>query len=196
MILQSIQLLASQLNAYLAEVENLNLDQESPLVMAENFSICDEQQRHAVDGIFLSLLSINEEAAVRHHPARTEERIAKTLAREETPPYNLNVVVVSCLAKYDDALACLSHVYAFFQKKNTFSLSGSDETNKNEGLKHRISVEIQSLNLEQISHLWAILGGRHRPFILLRVRVFPADQQSNSEARPVIRRVREEKSDC
>ncbi len=194
MILQSLHFLASQPNTYLAEVGNTDPDPESPLVMTENFSICDEHQRQSVNGIFLSLLSISEEPALRNHHARTEGRNEKHHLREEAPPCNMSVVVVSCLAKYSDALAYLSHVNTFFQKKNVFNLSGGEATNNKEGLKIRVSVEIQSLNLEQVRHLWATLGGRHRPFILLKVRAFSIEQQA--EARPVIRRVREEKSDC
>ena len=85
---------------------------------------------------------------------------------------------------YENALTRLSQAITFFQSKPLFTPHNSPGTNFS-GLE-KLTIEIQTLGLEQTNQLWGALGGRMVPAALYKVRMLIIDAQRISGTGPAI----------
>lgn len=122
----------------------------------------------------MSLANIEEDRATRTPTNRVK---TATEARYKNPPVLLNLYVLFSINKpeYDDCLKWLGHIITYFQYKKRFT-SLTHPT-----LDSRIaelSVELYTMNFEQVNHLWSTLGGKYLPSALYKVRQVTMDENA------------------
>ena len=116
------------------------------------------------DKVILTLANIQEEA-VNNRPGNM------TLL-EAPANINLHVLISTYFIEdnYADSLKYLSGVVSFFQANRVFNHSNSP------GLDpeiDKISFEIANLDIQGLSNLWGIIGGKYLPSVLYKVRMVP-----------------------
>jgi hypothetical protein len=116
--------------------------------------------------LLITLINIEEEHVLKNQP--NFERKNGTLVQREPMVYlNLFVLFTATHPTYDTAMTRLSEAIDFFQAKHFFSPSDAGFPANLD----KLSFEIYSLKIEQLNHLWGILGGMYYPSVLYKVRV-------------------------
>jgi len=186
--------LAEQMNGYIDRVKKDDDVVASPVVELDNIALLSEDDLSKKNNILLTLFNIGEETTMKNDPGYV--LMQDELVKYENPPVNLNLsmVVTVCMNNYTHALIYLSHVITFFQGKNIFTAQNS--VTQTDGLADdfKLILDLQSLSLEQVNHLWSMLGGRQHPFVCYKVRILQLERDSTRETRGVIRQVRIKRS--
>ena len=119
----------------------------------------------------LSLVNIEEDRATRTPTNRVK---TATEAQFKNPPLLLNFYVLFSINKpqYDDCLKWLVHIITLFQYQKRFSPVTHPHLDSR---IEELSIELYTLNFEQVSHLWSTLGGKYLPSALYKVRQVSVD---------------------
>ena len=137
----------------------------------------------ATDGIaremlVLSVVNIREDKSLRNIP-RASITLGEVL---ENPPVFLNftLLVSATHAQYTNALLAVSQVLRYFQSQPVFTQHNvADASISTDAPPHaadqlvefKFAVDIQSLSIEEVHHLWASLGGKQYPFAVYQLRM-------------------------
>lgn len=187
MIAPTLNFLADELNAY--------LDQKMPGSTSKRVMVGNVARAHDTtinstysvdDKVTLTVVNIEEEKSVRRQ--ETSIRTATTTLYKN-PPIHLNLYLLVAVVKddYIDGLKCLGNVVQFFQFQNLFTPlthPGLDP------LIEKISVELYTMNFEQVNHLWSTLGGKYYPSALYKVRQITIDERAVTGESGLIREIR------
>jgi len=92
---------------------------------------------------------------------------------------------------YKTALNQLSEVIIFFQNKRFFTAVDDDDESFPENIE-KITIEMYSLKLEELNHLWGILGGVYYPSVLYKVRVLRMEAENDGEDGDEIKEIKME----
>ena len=94
----------------------------------------------------------------------------------KNPAMHLNLTLLFTATRsegaYGAAMRNIQHVVEFFQEKYVF-----DQTNTpgiDPGIE-KLVLEMVSVNMEQLNHLWSILGGRYQPSVVYKMRMVTID---------------------
>ena len=175
MIYDTLQNMLEQLNSSLRDsgeevavimgnVASLQLDEDTDVETADH-----------PESVVLSLVNVTEELALR-----SETNLRRTIGRsaQEERPLNLNLhLLFSATHKaYGTALRQISRIILYFHNQpvimiHTTAEASEDSLSEQPSRDLRVSMELQSLTLDQVNHLWGSLGGRQVPFVLYRARV-------------------------
>ncbi len=119
------------------------------------------------DKVILTLANIQEES-INNRP------IGMNLLES---PVNINIhVLVSTYFiedNYQDSLKYLSGVISFFQANRVFNHSNTP------GLDpeiDKVSFDIANMDIQGLSNLWGIIGGKYLPSVLYKVRMVPISE--------------------
>lgn len=194
MIYPVLKFLAEQLNQYIEQVKKPGDGITNPVAILQNISRLNEDDLETTNNIILSLVNLQEEAAMKNNPGQVV--MNSEVVRYDNPPVNLNLylLITACMTNYENALIYLTHAITFFQGKNIFNKQNS--ITHVEGLpdNFRIITDLHSLTLEQVNFLWSTLGGKQHPFVCYRLRLLQLTRPSTTETRGVIRQVRIEET--
>ena len=141
--------------------EDVILDSPRALAQDDTKSVC-----------FISLVNLEEEAALRNQPL-TERRNGKLFAVEPPVFLNLYLLFAFNFKPYATSLTRLGACIETFQKQRYFDAAtqgGAAAIAFPTGLE-RLSFELVNMNFEALNHLWGILGGAHFPSVVYRVRL-------------------------
>ena len=178
MINDALALLVSELNTYVQGVD------EAPVVMGNIASIESNTAAGNTlfnDRIVLSLVNIEEESAYKNLPNTI--RKPNGMVEYANPPVYLNLYLLFAAnflpagtdTKYGMALARLSEVIKFIQRKNSYTLSNSPSFTPESPIEEiaslQLILELYTLTFEQINHLWGSLGGKQMPFVMYKARL-------------------------
>jgi len=143
--------------------------------------------------LVMSVINVEEEATVKNFPASV--RINGELKRKNPPKFlNIYVLFIASHSVYKTALDRLSKVITFFQNKRYFSSEDNDVDNDQifPNNIEKITVEMYSLKLEELNHLWGILGGVYYPSVLYKVRVLRMEDNVKGEDEKEIKEIKME----
>lgn len=164
--------IVQELNDYLLLVESFNLDPNDQLVVLGNIAMLESggtgNEMNPMDNkVILTLVNIEEDKILKNGPTFT---VRDSTVHRHNPPVVLNLCLLfSANTKaYDIGLSYLSKIITFFQGKYVFTQQNSP------GLDPKIDkliLDIHSLNLEYLNHLWGVLGGRYYPSMLYKMRL-------------------------
>lgn len=88
------------------------------------------------------------------------------------PPVNMNLFVLFSAyfdnENYKESLKFLSATISFFQAHPVFDAQNTPTLGQD---IEKLSCEIANIDLQSLSHLWGILGGKHMPSILYKIRM-------------------------
>jgi hypothetical protein len=123
--------------------------------------------------IIISLINV-EENRISRDPRNYLKTGTDILLKN--PPVHLYLTLLFTATRsgeaYGPALQNLQRVIQFFQQQYVF-----DHTNTpgmDTGIE-KLIMEMISINLEQLNHLWAILGSRYQPSVVYKMRMLTID---------------------
>jgi hypothetical protein len=166
MISESLTFLAAEINKFLNQKMGATTDPR--LVLGNITKAFDGESGKETIGskIILSLVNVEEDKV-----AKINENFIKTEASVlyKNPPLfvNLYILIASNLSSYNDSLKAVAYIMQFFQSQNFFTPVSHP------GLDSRISqisVDLFSLNFEQINHIWSTMGGKYLPSVMYKLR--------------------------
>jgi hypothetical protein len=172
MIADVVSLLLDQINQYLQQIDSNSQSTPQPAVMG-NISQLDvpeiaaELENHLV----LSLVNLEEEATLKN--GRNAVSGLNNSVNYQNTPLHLNLFLLwtANYRNYATAIRRLGQIMTFFQGKNKFTLGNSPGSSLDPFLEFSLSMELLSLSLEEINHLWGVLGGKQLPFAAYRGRL-------------------------
>lgn len=126
--------------------------------------------------LVVSLVNLEKEqvpaAFIRHGSEETG------LTSMGFPPIHLNAyLLVSAYfpgSNYAEALKFISYAALFFQGNPVFTRENSPDL---EGDIEKIVMDIENLNLRDLSSLWSVVSGRYLPSIVYKMRIITLDSR-------------------
>ena len=176
MIAHAVTIIRNELRRHLGEA--YGIADAASLVRLGNIAEGVPTDEIARETIVLSVVNIKEDRSLRNIP-----RANVTLGEvHEHPPVFLGLTLLASAthARHTDALLAVSQVLRYFQSQPLFtqdtvaaaSISADAPANPADQLaEFKCIVDIQSLSLEEVHHLWASLGGKQYPFAVYQVRL-------------------------
>jgi hypothetical protein len=176
-----MSIIVNELNNFLAESFNALTPQVKLGNIAEGFASGAGSTGLPRDMVYLSIVNIKEEKALKNVPNYVRNDVTLK-ATYENPPVLLNFMTLftSTYTDYTNALLMLSRVIRFFQFRNSFnqdnvaptSITNSSPVNDADKLEtFKLIFDIYSPTMEEVNYLWATLGGKQCPFVLYVMRM-------------------------
>ena len=155
-------------------------------VTLDNISQYDSGNNDFADKVVCSLINIEEEATLRNGRVSTRSATEDDKVFRHNPPeiFNLYVLFSATHSEYREAMKDISRVASFFQQNLVFNRD--NEATLNEALEavgasipislqeaniKKIIFELHTLSIEQLNHLWGVLGGKYFPSLLYKCRL-------------------------
>ncbi len=131
-----------------------------------------EVQSKLRNRIIISLVNIEEESALKNYRNLHKNHTTGSVEYENPPVFlNLYILFSAHFQDYKQALRGLSLVVRFFQGRNRFQFTVSDEDNVEADETIDLSLDLYTMTFEQINHLWGSLGGKQVPFAMYKARL-------------------------
>jgi hypothetical protein len=169
MIHAAVSHISSQLNQFLKRSFDLNED----VVVLSNILEQDGTLAPNINNKLVVFLVNVEKETASSRPGNLGgfERSASTY-----PPVYLNLYVMVAgsfgCSNYAEALKFLSNTVSFFQRQPVFDHQVTPELDKR---IDKLALDIENLNIQDLSSLWGILSGKYQPSILYKVRMVAFD---------------------
>ena len=173
MISHALTIVLNELNLHLTDnygADSMNVARLGNL--ADGFG--NGQGDNPRDSLYLSVVNIKEEKALKNVPHTTRNDVTLRTVYENPPAFvNFLILVVGAHNNYTNALLMLSRAIRFFQAQSVFTHDNVDPTSitinaPGNTLDHletfKLIFDLYSPNLEEINHLWGTLGGKQYPF--------------------------------
>jgi hypothetical protein len=121
-------------------------------------------------GVYISLVNLEEEGTMkntRHYIKQDNE------VRYRQPSVFLNLYLLFTFyhTDYEKNLLQLSRTVEFFQSRPTFPNQHLVPGNAFPESVEKLVFDLYNLNLEQLNHLWGVLGSTYLPSVLYKVRL-------------------------
>ncbi|BDD10009.1 hypothetical protein FUAX_24410 [Fulvitalea axinellae] len=167
MIHNVVPVIAGELNNYLAN----NFDFEEAKVIVSN--LVNQDGGVAFEGtnkLVCTLVNIEEDQSSR--ASRSGHMQIGNAYGESRPYINLNLKVLFSAhfsgKNYPESLKIISYVISFFQRKSVFTPNNTPRLTKN---AERLSFDMVTLEMNEISHLWGMMGAKYVPSVLYKVQM-------------------------
>ena len=125
--------------------------------------------------LVLFLVNIERDGSVSSHPGRAGLPGGGLLA-QGYPTVHLNLFLMVAAhfpgQNYREALKFISGALLFFQGNPVFNHQNSPDLDRR---IQRLTMEIENLGLQELSHLWGVLGGKYLPSVLYKMRMISVD---------------------
>ncbi len=185
MIDLAISHIASQLNQALRRTYDLSED----VVVISNLVEQDGTMETNVDNkLVLFLINVEQDTTPLNPKSRYTRHASRTI--ESFPPVYLNLYLVIAAHfsgnNYAEGLKFLSNAISFFQRR---PLMDHENTPDLDDRLEKLSLEIENLNLKDLSTLWSAITGKYLPSIIYKVRMVGFDADDVRFLSPVIERV-------
>jgi hypothetical protein len=174
MLAEITSLLLDELNGYIHQQDGNPPGTADPAVSGniaqiDHLEIGPELENQLV----LTVVNVEEEGTLRNRPAAVREADEELLYRQ--PPLHLNLYLLfsANYRNYQTALQRLAQVLTFFQGKRQFTAANSPGSGQGVEATTELSVtlDLLSLDFEEINHLWGSLGGKQLPSAVYRGRL-------------------------
>ena len=182
MIHAAISHLANQLNQYLKRTCDLTED----MVVISNIVEQDGNMAPNIDNrLVLFLVNIERDTT----PYLNSVRKQPTPERMQTNPaplfVNLHLMIAGSFSgsNYPEGLKFISHTIGFFQRQSLFDHQNTPDLDPR---IERLTLEIENLDFQALSHLWGVLTGKYLPSILYKVRLMTFDLEDITGLTPTI----------
>lgn len=174
MIQAAINHLATQLNAYLKRTNNLT---EDIVVVSSLVEPDGSVAPHVNNKLVLLLTNIEKDSVPQSKVSRVHSFDGRALVGSKTLYLNLYVMVAANFsgANYAEALKFISRATGFFQLQPVFDRHSSPEMDSR---IEKLVLDIENLNIQDLSNLWGLLGGKYLPSVYYRVRMIAMNPDS------------------
>jgi hypothetical protein len=167
LIQAAINHLATQLNAYLKRTNNLTED----IVVVSNLVESDGSAApHTNNKLILLLTNIEKDSVPQSNTARASGFNSRALVGSSSVHVNLYVMLAANFSSsnYAEALKFISKAIAFFQMQPVFDKQSTPDLDSR---IDKLVLDIENLNIQDLSNLWGLLGGKYLPSVYYRVRM-------------------------
>lgn len=181
MISHALTIVINEMNTHLADTYGAASPQVGLGNLAEGFISGAGNGGILRDKLYLSVVNIKEEKALKNLPNHVRNDVTLRVTYENPPVFlNLQILVVATHSNYTDALLMLSRAIRFFQFKNIFtqdnvapgSITTNGPINPLDRLESfKLIFDLCSPTMEEVNHLWGTLGGKQYPFVLYMLRL-------------------------
>ena len=182
MLNQAITNIAASLNQFLRRQFDLAEDIAIPsnIVEQDGTVVPDTFNK-----ILIYLVNIEQETVLAKHAGNAVTYEDNTERRY--PPVHLNLYLMFAAnfsgTTYVEALKFLSCVISFFQRKPVFNHNNTPDLDER---ILKLTLEIENLNMKDLSSLWTILSGKYMPSVLYRVRMITYDADDVTDMIPTV----------
>ncbi len=173
MLAEVLSFVVGELNQYLRLVDT-TLDESSRAARLGNIAHID----HPEVGIGLSnhlvltQVNVEEESSLKNQKAAHHEGTGDLVYRNPPLHLNLYLLFTANYSNYETALKRLGQVLTFFQGKRKFTSGNCPEASARLPFAElSLTLDLLSLGLEEVNHLWGSLGGKQLPFAMYRGRL-------------------------
>ncbi len=181
MIDRVLNFLLAELNIFLG----MPMQSSEPLAVLSSLTNLDGTISIGIENkIIISLVNVEREAAAGSLAA--VNRTPSEIYSRVNPPLSLNLSVLvsaSFPTNYGEALRLLSRALACFQAKQSFNAQNSPSLPREIA---RLSLDLMSLNTQDMNYLWSILGTKYLPSALYKVRMLMLQEGHVLEQTPRI----------
>lgn len=173
MLVDAISLLLHRLNRYCHQQDGNPAGTADPVIWG-NIAQLDHPDigTDLENQVVLTLVNVEEESALKN---RSAVAVEPTGVVYQNPPLHLNLFLLfsANYRNYQTALLRLAQVLAFFQgqRKLTHESSPGASPGLSPFAELSLTMDLLSLSLEEINHLWGSLGGKQIPFAIYRGRL-------------------------
>ncbi|MCU0375351.1 MAG: DUF4255 domain-containing protein [Chitinophagaceae bacterium] len=99
---------------------------------------------------------------------------------------NLYMLFVATHSSYSTSLLTISTIIQFFQGNRAFDVA--THPGLDAGIE-RLTIDLYTLNFEQVNHLWGILGGKYQPSVMYKLKVIGIEDSANRVEGSLIREI-------
>lgn len=180
MIEKTLNFIAAELNGFLSARFP---SKEEHVVVASLSSADGTAAARTESRLVISLFNIERETAASAIGIST--RPDGNYAQYQ-PPLHLNLYILvsaSFNSNYGQALQFLSIALGFFQAKSNFDARSSPEFPSE---LSRLSLELVSLSIHELSNIWTILGAKYLPSAVYKVRMLTIQENRMLWAVPTV----------
>jgi len=163
----------------------------SPRVILGNVATLNDAGTNE-SNVLLSLVNIEEEV-LRRNPENFIKRDPSVIYKN--PPMHFNVTIIfgaylpnqnDLGTNYEGSIAKIQKVIGFFQRQSVFEHSNFPDLPA--GIE-KLVFELVNLNLEQLHHLWSMLGSKYVPSVAYKMRMVAIDEALESAPAPLITQI-------
>ena len=158
MINNVMSVIADKLN------ENLNnrFSQSNDLVLLSSLNnLDDEGNTETQNKLLLTITNIEQERLSRTSPSRSSNK-----------PINVYLYLMLSSnfqqSNYEEGLKLLSAAISFFQYTSVFNHNNTPDLDSN---VEKLVFEMINLNIQELSQLWGVHGGKYLPSVLYKTRM-------------------------
>lgn len=170
MIYAALSHVSSQLNQFLKRSFGLS---EDVVVLSNLLEPGGELPPNIDNRLVVFLVNVEKETATSRTPGGGMG-FARTGSGYPALFLNLYVMVASNFSgnNYPESLKFLSNAVAFFQRSPVFDHQNSPELDTR---IDKLVLEVENLNMQDLSSLWGVLSGRYLPSVLYKIRMVAFD---------------------
>jgi hypothetical protein len=185
MIDAAINHIAGQLNQYLKRTFDLNED----VVVISNILEQDGTVASNVENKLVMFLINVEKDTVPFRP-QNHATIGLDRSVVSYPPIYLNLYLMVAAHfngnNYPEALKFLSNTISFFQRRPVLD---HENTPDMDSRIEKLTVDIENLNIKDISTLWSAITGKYLPSVIYKVRMVTFDSGDIRLRDPLIEKI-------
>ena len=175
MIHDAVQHITKYLNLYLKSLFDLPEDVAVVAGLVEQDGSVEAQ---VFNKLVVSVVNIQKEAASSTFSHAHTTSPANTVVTVGFPPVHLNIhLLISANypgKNYAEALKFISYAALFFQGNPVFTHENTPDMAPS---LSKLTMEIENLNMRDLSSLWSITSGKYLPSILYKLRMVTLDSR-------------------
>lgn len=182
MIHAAVSHIAGQLNQYLKRTFDLS---EDIVVMSNIVEQDGTVASHLNNKVVLCIVNIEKDTTPirqQYHNAGADRSAIST------PPLymNLYLMIIGHFSgnNYSEALKFISNAIGFFQRCPVFDHQNTPDLDQQ---VEKLVLEIENLNIQDLSNVWGILSGKYLPSVLYKVRMVSFDSGDVKGQAPAVR---------
>lgn len=167
MIDAAVSHIANQLNQYL----RTNFELTEDIVVVSNITEQDGTVgTHTDNKLLLFLVNIEKDTLPQQQNGNNSGRIDR--ANVGFPPVHLNLYLMFAGNfggnNYMEALKFISHTISFFQRRPLFDHQITPDLDPQ---IEKLTMQIENMDLRDLSNLWGVLSGKYLPSVLYKARI-------------------------
>jgi len=177
MIDAAINHIANNVNQQLMRTFGLNED----VVVVSNILEQDGTvATHVNNKIVVSLVNIEKENVPLNQPRVAAASGTRTVITNPPIHFNLYLMFASYFSgsNYQEGLKFISNTISYLQGQSMFDQHNSPGLDRN---INKLVMDIQNLDMNDLSNLWGILSGKYLPSVLYKVRMVAVDSSAVSD---------------
>jgi hypothetical protein len=167
----AISHIANQLNQYLKRTFDLSED----IVVISNILEQDGGVASHVDNkLVMFLINIEKDTVPFQQTQKSSVGAQRSISSSPPLYLNLYLIVAGYFSgrNYPEALKFLSNTISFFQRCPVFDRQNTPDLDNRIG---KLVLDLQNLDIKDLSSLWGVLSGKYLPSVLYKVRMVAFD---------------------